>query len=365
MHVPFNALGRQTDFLRPQIDAAINRVLDSGWFIQGPEHDAFEREFAAYCGVAHCLGVGNGTDALELCLRAVGCGPGDEVITVANAGMYATSACVSMGATPVFADIDESSHLVDTTSLEDAISPATRAIVVTHLYGQLADVESIVRTVAPLGISVIEDCAQAHGARRDGKRAGSFADVAAFSFYPTKNLGAVGDAGAIVTDNDSIASRVRSLRQYGWDRKYNAAVPGGRNSRLDEMQAAVLRAKLQLLDEWNQRRRDIAEQYRSVANGTDLRLLGTAGDEYVGHLCVGVHPDRDGLRAALASLGIDTAIHFPTPDHRQPALSSVVWRSPGLSVTDQAAREVLSLPCFPELTFQEIEHVCQSLDRAL
>jgi dTDP-4-amino-4,6-dideoxygalactose transaminase len=330
----------------------------------GPEHDAFEREFAMYCGSSWCLGVANGTDALEISLRAIGVLPGDEVVMVANAGGYAATACVLAGAVPVFADVSERTLLLDPAAVEPVISDRTRAIVVTHLYGRLADVAAIVEIAESRGIKVVEDCAQAHGAVRDGRCAGTLGDVGTFSFYPTKNLGAFGDGGAVITDSPEIADGVRALRQYGWDRKYNAVVPSGRNSRLDEIQAAFLRCKLPNLDADNLKRRAVVARYVEAAEGTGLRIVESDGADYVAHLCVGLHDDRDGFMKRLADRGIATAIHFPTPDHRQPALAAVPWRAGPLVVTEHAADHIVSLPCFPELAVAEIDHVCAAIAEA-
>jgi aminotransferase EvaB len=362
MRVPFNDPVRQIAGLGGAVEAAVARVVESGWFITGPEGSALETEFAGYCGVDHCMGVGNGTDALEIALRAVGCGPGDEVVTVANAGMYTTCATVVVGATPVFADIDGDTLLVSPEAAIAAIGPATKAVVVTHLYGLLADTDEIVTATHEAGALVVEDCAQAHGARRAGRTAGTFGDIAAFSFYPTKNLGALGDAGAVVTGNADLAARVRSLRQYGWEAKYRATIPGGRNSRLDELQAAVLRAKLPHLDTWNARRRAIVARYREAAAGTPLLMSHAPAEDFVAHLAVGKHPDRDAFRGRMADAGVDTAVHFPVPDHLQPALDGVAWRSGSLGATEAAADSVVSLPCFPEMTDDEVEYVCRSLE---
>lgn len=361
MRVPFNDLSRQLRTLGPVLSSAVNEVLTSGLYVMGPQHDAFQSEFAAHCGVSRCLGVGNGTDALEIALRAVGCGQGDEIVTAANAGGYATTALCLVGATPVFADVDPATLLLTAAAIDPLLSSRTKAIVVTHLFGKLADMQPILELAESRGVRVIEDCAQAHGAERAGKRAGSFGDVATFSFYPTKNLGALGDGGAIVTNDDEIAQRVRMLRQYGWDARYDAREPLGRNSRLDELQAAVLRVKLTYLDGWNARRREIAARYEVAADGTALTLLPT-GPDSVAHLCVGMHPARDELRANLARAGVATAIHYPTLDHRQSALAHVPWRSSDLSVTESAAVRVVSLPCFPELEDSEVDHVCAVIE---
>jgi aminotransferase EvaB len=362
VQIPFNDPVRQTTRLGGAVEEAIARVIGSGWFILGPENEAFETAFAEYCGVGHCVGVANGTDALEIALRAVGCAPGDEVVTVANAGMYATAATISVGATPVFVDIDPDTLLVSPEAAIAAIGPKTRAVVVTHLYGLLADIGPIVCAARSVGAAVIEDCAQAHGASRDGRMAGSFGDIATFSFYPTKNLGAVGDAGALVTDDEVLAARARSLRQYGWESKYHATVPGGRNSRLDEMQAAVLLAKLPHLDAWNEQRRTIVSRYREASAGTLLTMHHIPASDFVAHLAVGTHPDRRAFCERMAAAGVATAFHFPIPDHLQPALRGVAWRSTGLTVTEKAAAAVVSLPCFPEMTEDEVAHVGRALE---
>ncbi|NLE74739.1 MAG: DegT/DnrJ/EryC1/StrS family aminotransferase [Actinobacteria bacterium] len=366
MRVPFNDLGRHMKSVGNKLDAAIASVTSSGWFINGPQVEAFEAEFSAYCGTRHCIGVGNGTDALEIALRAVGCAPGDEVITVANAGMYTSAACLLVGANPVYAEIDPATLELDPTTLPALLSKRTKAIVITHLYGGLVDVDAVLKVVRthPSRIAVLEDCAQAHGAGPQGRRAGSLGDLAAFSFYPTKNLGALGDAGAITTSDDNIADRVRALSQYGWRSKYEAVIPSGRNSRLDEIQAAVLRVKLPYLDTWNQRRREILAAYQEAAAGTRLKLIHRPTDNHGAHLCIAVHPQRHQLQDSLATQGVETAIHYPIPDHMQPALANTAWRSNGLTLTEKAANEVLSLPCFPELTADEISYVCRLIASA-
>lgn len=364
MHVPFNDLARQVASMREQIETAVAAVLDSGWFINGPQCQGFESDFAQYCGVKHCIGVANGTDALEIALRALGCCPGDEVVTVANAGMYTTTAALIIGATPVYAEIELVTLEMDTAILENLLSARTKAIVATHLYGQLGDMDAVLRIARSNSIPVVEDCAQAHGATRDGRRAGSFGDVATFSFYPTKNLGACGDGGAVLTQHDDTAERVRALRQYGWKEKYHAIVPLGRNSRLDELQAAILRVKLPFLDTWNARRREIVCAYRDAASGTRLAIVHDPDAHFVAHLCVGLHPEREAFRVRLAAHGIETSIHYPIPDHRQPALANAGWRSGSLEATEAAARSIVSLPCFPELTDSEVDYVCSVVSQA-
>ena len=278
--IPVADCRRQYELLAERIDEAVAGVLRSGFYLAGPQTRAFEEEFAAYCGVRHVVGVGNGTDALEIALRAIGCGPGDEVVTVANAGMYATAATILVGAVPVFADIEEKNLLISARSVARVLSDRTRAVVATHLYGQLCDVAALRRVLGDRRVMILEDCAQAHGARREEGRAGSLGDLAAFSFYPTKNLGALGDAGAVATNRDELADRIRQLSQYGWSERFHADVPAGRNSRLDEIHAAVLRVKLTRLDSWNRLRREIVGSYIDAAarHGTDDR--SRAGGEF-------------------------------------------------------------------------------------
>ena len=348
--IPLNDLARHNGPLAGSLTEAMGCVLSSGWLILGQEVSAFEREFAAYLGVKHCIGVGNGTDALEIALRALDIGPGDEILTVANAGMYAASAAICVGARPVFVDIEPERMTMDPSSLDEvrARSPRAKAVVVTHLYGRMADMTAIEKAAG--GLPVIEDCAQAHGARRHGRMAGSFGALGCFSFFPTKNLGALGDGGAIVANDAGLAEGIRSLRQYGWQKKYDAVRVGGRNSRLDEIQAAVLRLKLPLLDGWNARRRAIIERYREVLpTGTMPRT----GDDDVAHLAVARVSDREAFRSALTAGGIDTAIHYPVPDYRQPALAGFAPAMP-LAETERAVTEIITLPCFPEMTDDEI-----------
>jgi dTDP-4-amino-4,6-dideoxygalactose transaminase len=352
--VPLNDLGRQARATARLVDAVVSRVAASGWYILGNELAGFEAEFGRYCGVPHCIGVANGTDALELALRAVGVSPGDCVVTVANAGMYGTAAIRAVGARPIYVDVDWT-LLVDPVALEGALAGAT-ALIVTHLYGRMVDMLPVVALARQRGVAVIEDCAQAHGAERDGRKAGTFGDVGCFSFYPTKNLGAIGDGGALVTCDGAVAVALRQLRQYGWKTKYVVATPGGRNSRLDELQAAVLAAKLPLLEGWNERRRAIARRYASGIRHPQITTAPPGGTEYVAHLYVVRTQQRDALRAHLAAAGIATDIHYPVPDHRQPAYAHE-FPGTSLPVSEQVANEVLSLPCFPELTDQEVDRV--------
>jgi aminotransferase EvaB len=346
--------------LREELSEAFSRFLASGQYVLGPVHAAFESEFASFLGVRHCVGVASGTDALELALIAVGCREGDAVLTAANCGGYATSAARRAGLRVRFADVDPTTLGLSSSTVEEALASDVRAVVVTHLYGLLADVEGIGALCRASGIALVEDCAQAAGARRNGRRAGTFGDAAAFSFYPTKNLAALGDGGAVATNSDEVAERVRRLRQYGWDEKYHVSLSGGRNSRLDELQAAVLRTRLGHLDEWNARRRAIVERYVTTFPDHAGRLVAGSGEEYVAHLVVVVAADRTRMRAALEGAGIGTDVHFPIADHQQPAWRSD-YRDASLPVTEHAVAHVLTLPCFPELTEQEVQRVCEVL----
>jgi dTDP-4-amino-4,6-dideoxygalactose transaminase len=344
---------------RRALDAAVLRVVHRGRYVLGPEVESFERELAKAIGTSHAIGVANGTDALQIALMSVGVEEGAEVVTVANAGGYASAAIRAAGASPVYVDVDDSDLLLDAAALLPAITPRTRAVVVTHLYGRLAPVEAVMAICRPLGISVVEDCAQAIGASRQGRSAGSIGDVASFSFYPTKNLGALGDGGAVLTSDDQVARRVRQLRQYGWSQKYIVTIAHGRNSRLDEIQAAVLRLRLPRLSEANQRRRTILQAYFEEAAKVGVRTTGDTVDEQtVAHLAVLRCDERDVSRRAAQGLGVATDVHYPVPDHLQLVHAGAMTRLP---VTEQASREVLTVPCFPELTDLEVERVCSAI----
>lgn len=342
------------DFMMP-----LRNVLDSHWYILGCQVKQFEEEFARYVGVSHCLSVASGSDALELALRGLGVEHGSRVVTVANAGFYSSTAIHAIGATPVYVDVDADTLTMCPKALAEVIESKPAAVIVTHLYGQLADIEEIVRVASAAGVPVLEDCAQSHGARRNGQQAGSFGSVACFSFYPTKNLGALGDGGAVVTNNNDLAARVRQLRQYGWSQKYQVAIPGGRNSRLDEIQAAILRAKLPLLDGWNAQRRSIAQRYNAAFASFDMQLPVSTGEDYVAHLYVVRVQARTAFAEALKEKRIGTDIHYPIPDHRQPAYDVVPSQS--LAVTEKACDTVISLPCFPGLTDEEVDRVIDAV----
>ena len=355
--VPFNDLRRHWAPYADRLEAAVQRVVRSGWFLLGPETEAFESEFAAFCDVGGAVAVANGTDALEISLRALGCGPDDEVIVTANAGMYAATAVLATGATPVFADVESGSLLVSAPSVARLAAPSTVAVVATHLYGNVVDVDAL-RRLLPPGLPVVEDGAQAHGASIDGRPVGSLGDIAAFSFYPTKNLGALGDAGAVVSNRPELLERARRLRQYGWESRYVTVLPGGRNSRIDEVQAAVLREFLPCVPEWNGQRARVRSEYIR-ALGDRLSFVD-AGDPRIApatHLCVVRPPDRDRLRAELVAAGVGAEVHYPVPDHRQPVLQGRCFRHDDLAETERASAEVLSLPCFPALRDDEIERV--------
>lgn len=359
--LPINDLARHNGPLDAQLRSAIDRVLRRGYYILGPENQAFEQEFAAYLGVAGALGVGNGTDALTLALRAIGAGPGDQVITVANAGMYASTAIRCAGAEPRYVDIEPAHLQMDVTQLDAAFTPATRAVILTHLYGRMADVEAVRAWTRQRGIPLIEDCAQAHGARLNGRCAGSWGDLATFSFYPTKNLGALGDGGMVVGQDKALLERVARLRQYGWTAKYRVEEAGGANSRLDEIQAAVLREKLPLLDGWNARRRAIVQRYRAGLAHLGWQLPAEPGEESVGHLFIVRTPKREAIRQVLKERGIATDVHYPIGDHQQPAYRVAL----SLPVTERAGEELLTLPCFPEMLDDEVDRVIEACDLAM
>jgi len=336
------------------------RVLDSHWYILGREVTEFEREFANYCGVKNCVTTANGTDALELALRALGVGPGDKVILAGNAGFYGSTAVRLVGAIPYYADIDPQTLNIAADGIREALTINPRAVIATHLYGRLADIETIIDISSQAGIPVIEDCAQAHGAFRGDRRAGSFGEIGCFSFYPTKNLGALGDGGAVVCRDESIAARLKKLRQYGWETKYVVNVPGGRNSRIDEIQAAILREKLPFLDAWNSERRAIAAKYNSAFSGLPVQCPSSLDVDYAAHLYVIQVDGREHFRGFLEDQGIATDIHYPVPDHLQPAYQSSQKKG-DLPVTERACARVVSLPCFPGLGPEQVDRVIEAV----
>ncbi|SAI67128.1 lipopolysaccharides biosynthesis aminotransferase [Bordetella ansorpii] len=346
----------------PQLRHAVARVIDSGWLVLGPEVRRFEGAFAAYLGAPHCVCVANGTDAIELALRAMGVGPGDRVATVANAGMYATTAMLQIGAEPLFMDVDLDTRNVGLSQARAAIEAGAKVIVATHLYGlAVPDIAQLARLCADAGVGLLEDCAQAHGARIDGQCVGTFGDAASFSFYPTKNLGALGDGGAVVTRREDIAKRVAGLRQYGWGEKYQVQLEGGRNSRLDELQAAILSSFLPRLDEANARRREIAARYGAGIVHPQVALPSWQGEAYVGHLYVLRSARRDALRAHLRSHEIGSDVHYPVPDHRQPVFGQC-YSALSLPNVERLAYEVLTLPCYPEMSDADVARVVAAVN---
>lgn len=360
--VPFLDLKAVYPELREELDSAYRRVMESGWFIMGAEVEAFEKEFAAYCGAAQCVGVGNGLDALHLIVRALDIGPGDEVIVPSNTYIATWLAVSYAGATPVPVEPDEQTCNIDPATIEKAITPRTRAIIAVDLYGQPADFDPINELARRYGIKVIEDAAQAQGAGYKGRRAGSLADVAGFSFYPGKNLGAAGDAGAVVTDDADLADRVRVLRNYGSRSKYYNEVKGF-NSRLDELQAAVLRVKLTRLDDWNTRRQRIADLYSQA-----LSRSGSIGLPHVPewadpawHLFVVRHSARDRLQEHLTAAGIGTLIHYPCAPHLQTAYAELGYGSGAFPIAEQMADDVLSLPMGPHVTESQAVYVTETI----
>lgn len=360
-NLPFFDLKAQTALIRGEIEQALGEVLAGGNFILGPQVDAFEQEFAAALGLGNVIGVASGTDALQIALLALGVGPGDEVISVAHTAVADVAAIEMTGARPVLVDIDPYCYTLDPRRLENAITGQTRAVIPVHLYGCPADLEPILEIARRRRLWVIEDCAQSHGAKYGGKATGAWGHAAAFSFYPTKNLGAFGDAGAVVTGDADLAQRMRLIRQYGWQERF-ISQHKGMNSRLDEIQAAVLRIKLRHLETWNGRRREIARLYTHLLAGSCLQLPSQPENAvHVFHQYVVRHPERDRLRAHLKAQGIETGIHYPLPIHLQPAYAHLGCLPGDLPESERAALQVLSLPVYPELSDEDIRRVCDAI----
>ena len=374
VNVPLVDLQGQVAALRGEIDAAIARTLDSGWYILGRETAAFEAEFAAYVGgsgpAVGCVGVNSGTDALQLALWACGVGPGDEVITVSHTAVATAAAIRLTGATPVLVDIDPATYTMDPATLTAAITPRTKAVIPVHLYGHPADLTAILAVARRHGLAVVEDCAQAHGALYQGRHVGTWGDLGCFSFYPTKNLGALGDGGAVVARDPALVERVRLLREYGWtpQARYVSQVEG-MNSRLDEMQAAILRVKLRHLDAWNAARRATAALYAELlprSGGSRLTLPVERSDcRHVYHLYVVRVEDRDTFRAGRPARGGGRGTHSPVPIPLQPAFAAAGGGGPVLPQTEQAAGEIVSLPMHPLLTREQAEWVAHAARSAL
>lgn len=338
------------------LKAAVARVLDSHWYVLGNEVQKFETEFATYVGTSHCVSVANGTDALLLALRSCGIVAGDTVATVANAGFYSSTAIHAIGASPLYVEIDDVTLTMSIEALKIALLQRPKAVIVTHLYGQMADIEIIAEMCHKNQVLLIEDCAQAHGASVNAKMAGSFADLAAFSFYPTKNLGALGDGGAVTTKHQNFAEKIRTLRQYGWSHKYTVGMPHGCNSRLDEVQAAILREKLPHLNAQNELRRNIAQRYNHAFQQLPIRCPASTASNYVAHLYVIRMKNRELLRKHLQAHAIASDIHYPVPDHKQPAYPNIKIAQQ-LPLTETACETVLSLPCYPGLPNADVERV--------
>jgi dTDP-3-amino-2,3,6-trideoxy-4-keto-D-glucose/dTDP-3-amino-3,4,6-trideoxy-alpha-D-glucose/dTDP-2,6-dideoxy-D-kanosamine transaminase len=340
---------------------ALRGVMQRGWFVLGGEVQAFESEFAQYLGVKHAVGVASGSDALLLALRAVEI-DGGRVIVAANAGAYGTLAVLAAGGRPVFVDVEPQTGLMDLEAASAAIALGDiAAVIVTHLYGRMHAMGDFVKSAKSKGVAVIEDCAQAHGARHKGIAAGAVGDIGCFSFYPTKNLGALGDAGAVVTSNSAVAERLTCLRQYGWSEKYRIGLLGGMNSRMDEIQAAVLRLRLTQLERWNEERRGVARRYASDISNPRVVVPPVGESEYVVHLFVVRTSDRDSLLHHLRARGVPFDIHYPVPDHHQPALAPFFTEC-SLPETEAWAREVVSLPCFPGMRPEEVDAVVSAIN---
>ena len=345
---------------KSEIDAAISMVLDSGWYILGNEVQLFEEEFASYIGVAHGIGVGSGTEALHLALSACGIGRGDEVITVSHTAVATVAAIELAGATPVLVDIDPDFYTIDPEKIKSAITSRTKAIIPVHIYGHPADMDPIVEIAEKHNLKVIEDCAQAHGAKYKEKRVGSIGNMGCFSFYPTKNLGALGDGGMVVTNNEKLAEKARLLREYGWTERYVSHFAGW-NTRLDEIQAAILRVKLKHLDEDNSKRMCVAEIYNTKLSDTDLILpKQRENSKHVYHLYVIRSPKRDEFLAFLKKEGVCVSIHYPMPVHLQPAYRHLQARDK-LPETEKVAKEIISLPLYPELSESEVKFIHESI----
>ncbi len=345
---------------RDDINSAIQRVLDSGWYVLGEEVTRFEKEFAQFNTVSHAVGVGSGTEALHIALRALDIGQGDEVITTAHTAVATASAIDLAGAKPIFVDIEPDFFTIDPDLIEDAITPKTKAIIPVHIYGQPCNMDAIMEIANKNNFKVIEDCAQTHGAEYNGKRVGSIGDVGCFSFYPTKNLGAIGDGGALVTNDDQLVEKIKLLREYGWKERYISSAEGW-NSRLDEMQAAILRVKLKNLNKDNNLRRRHSKKYNELLKDLPLELPKTrSNSSHVFHLFVIKIEQRNKLRDYLQKNGVNTTIQYPVPVHKQKYFQKMCSEK-SLPVTEQVAKNILSIPMYPELEEKEINKVSNKL----
>ncbi len=351
--------------MKPEIDAAISRVLDSGWYIGGQECELFEQEFSDYCGCEHVVGVANGLDALTLALRALGVESGDEVIVPSNTYIATWLAVHHCGALPVPVEPDARTFNIDPTGIEKVITERTKVILPVHLYGQPAEIDAILEIANNYNLKVLEDAAQAHGASYKDVKIGAHSDAVAWSFYPGKNLGAFGDAGAVSTNNDILASKIRKLGNYGSGQKYVNVIKGV-NSRLDPLQAAILRVKLQHLDEWNKRRKEIAAFYSEKLDDSILQLPTERSDlTHVWHVYNIQYPERDALKAKLAAEGIETLIHYPIAPHLQDAFSDLGFREGSFPISEEIHRNSLSLPTDPFMSDRDLTRVVQAISRSL
>jgi dTDP-4-amino-4,6-dideoxygalactose transaminase len=363
--VPYLDLKAQYRSIKPEIDAAIAQVLDSCQFVLGPEVAGFEQDFAAYCGAAECIALNSGTSALHLALLAAGVGPGDEVITVPFTFVASVAAVLYAGARPVLVDIDPRSFTMEPSAIEAAITPRTKAILPVHLYGQPADMDPIMEVARRHGLVVIEDAAQAHGAKYKGRPVGNIADIACFSFYPGKNLGAYGEGGAVTTSNPEYARTVRMLRDWGQDRKYHHVLRGY-NYRMEGFQGAILRVKLSHLDRWTESRRAIVRKYNELLSDCEVETPSEMPwARHVYHVYTLRADDRDNLQAALTAEGIQTGIHYPVPVHMQPAYADLGYGPGTFPHSEKAAKQVLSLPLYPELPSRAIEEVAVEVRKAV
>jgi len=363
--IPFLDLKKTLEPIRNEVDEAIKRVIDNTAFVLGPELEAFEKDFASFCGTKYCIGTSSGTSALHLILLGYGIGPGDEVITVPNTFIATVEAIAMTGATPVLVDVEPDTALIDPGKVEEAITPKTKAIIAVHLFGQCSDVDKLKEIVKDRDIKVIEDACQAHGAMYKGKRAGNLGDSAAFSFYPSKNLGAFGEGGAITTNDDKLFERIKALRHHAQYSK-NVHEEIGYNYRLDSLQAAILRVKLKYLDEWNEMRRKAASAYREYLNGLDLWIPEEKTDrKHIYHLFTIATDRKEEVGKALKDAGISWGEHYPIPVHLQPAFSYLGKGEGSYPIAERLMKNIISLPMFPGLSDDDVKYVCDTIKKAI